>query len=87
MVNHIDLGPTRYARLKNLVSLTQSGAVTLAGHAPGKIYGRLNCVAGKRMKTVNRVFFRDEAEAVRQGFRPCASCMRAAYRAWLPANQ
>jgi hypothetical protein len=87
MIKHVDLGPTRYAQLKALVHLIQSGAMTMAGHAPGKIYGRLDCRAGKRMKTANRVFFRDEAEATAQGYRPCAVCMRAAYRAWQPTNQ
>lgn len=82
MIKHIDLGPTRYARLKALVRLKQRGEITLAGHAPGKIYGHLHCRAGKRMKAANRVFFRDEAESTAQGFRPCALCMRTAYQAW-----
>ncbi|WP_018619411.1 Ada metal-binding domain-containing protein [Spirosoma luteum] len=87
MVKHTDLGPTRYTQVKALARLKRSGNITLAGHAPGKIYGRLNCRAGKRMKTDNRVFFRDAAEAMTQGFRPCAICMRAAYRAWVPTTQ
>ena len=29
-----------------------------------------------------RVFFADEATAVRAGYRPCAVCMRAEYDAW-----
>ncbi|HEX9958566.1 MAG TPA: Ada metal-binding domain-containing protein, partial [Fibrella sp.] len=62
--------------------LVRSGAVTLAGNWPGKIYGRFNCRAGKRMAARNRVYFRDEAEAVEAGFRPCSVCLPEAYRSW-----
>ncbi|GAB3780497.1 hypothetical protein GCM10028818_32810 [Spirosoma horti] len=58
------------------------GRVRFGGHRPGKIYGLLTCRAGKRMKVDNRVFFRDEAEAIQAGYRPCAVCMPIQYRAW-----
>lgn len=82
MIYHTALGPTPFARLRALVRLVQSGCVTLGGNGPGRIYGRLDCRAGKRMKALNRVFFRDEAEAVAQEFRPCAMCLPEEYRAW-----
>lgn len=82
MIRHLDLGPTRYGQLRILVTLVKSRAITLGGHRPGKIYGQLNCWAGKRMNSENRVFFRDETEAIAQGYRPCAVCMPKAYKVW-----
>ncbi|MBL7850441.1 MAG: metal-binding protein [Cyclobacteriaceae bacterium] len=58
-----------------LRGLLKSGAVTLAGHRTLKIYGLLTCGSGKRMKKENRVFFADEREARRAGYRPCGNCM------------
>src|SRR5215211_6528627 len=51
----------------------------LAGNSKLKIYGRLNCKSGKRMKKENRVFFTSEEEAIEQGFRPCGNCLRKQY--------
>jgi len=36
----------------------------------------LNCHSGKRMKKENRVFFKNENEAISLGFRPCKNCMK-----------
>ncbi|WP_281166870.1 Ada metal-binding domain-containing protein [Segetibacter koreensis] len=47
-----------------------------------KIYGKLNCISGKRMLKQNRVFFCTEAEAIKNGFRPCGHCMRSDYKKW-----
>ena len=64
------------------------GEIALAGHRPRKVYGRLDCRAGrKQMKRRNRVFFAGEAEALQAGYRPCAVCMPDAYRAWKAAHQ
>lgn len=82
MIRHTDLGPTPFSRLRALILKRQTEAITLGGHRPGKLYGRLDCRAGKRMKPENRVFFRDEAEAIEAGYRPCAVCMPDAYQAW-----
>ncbi|MEZ0541834.1 Ada metal-binding domain-containing protein [Fibrella arboris] len=82
MIRHTALGPTRFARLRALVWLVRRGSITLGGHWPGKLYGLLTCRAGQRMKASNRVFFRDSAEAVAAGFRPCAVCLPAAYASW-----
>ena len=54
----------------------KNGSITLAGNSRLKIYGLLNCYSGKRMKRINRVFFRDEAEAKELGFRSCKNCIR-----------
>jgi len=47
-----------------------------------KIYGTLNCKSGKRMKMVNRIFFRLEYEAISLGYRPCGHCMKKKYEVW-----
>ncbi|MEZ0610566.1 Ada metal-binding domain-containing protein [Fibrella sp. WM1] len=82
MIRQIDLGTTRMAQLRQLVVLVRQGRLTLGGYGPGNIYGRLNCRAGKRMLSRNRVFFRDSQEAIKAGFRPCAVCMPTDYKAW-----
>lgn len=86
MIRHLDLGPTPFARLRALVIRKQNSTIGLGGHRPGKLYGRLGCRAGKRMKPENRVFFRDEHEAIAAGYRPCAVCMPEAYKAWKTAS-
>jgi len=45
-----------------------------AGWSPGKIFGRLDCKSGMRMKKSNRVFFHTLEDAVSQGYRPCMNC-------------
>lgn len=82
MIQHVALGSTSFAQLRALVVLIRSGRITLGGNGLGHIYGRLDCRAGKRMKSENRVFFRNKAEAVAQGFRPCGVCLPEEYRAW-----
>ena len=60
----------------------------LGGNSRGKIYGRLDCPSAlravKRGRTYqqHRVFFADEPTAVAAGYRPCAVCMRDAYKKW-----
>jgi hypothetical protein len=56
------------------------------GHRKNRIYGRLDCPAALRAIAVggyvaSRVFFADEPAAVAAGYRPCAVCMPAAYKA------
>lgn len=67
----------------------KSKKILLAGNRQLKIYGKLSCSTGKRMKPSNRVFFRNEAEAIMNGFRPCGNCLSAAYTSWkgLSKNQ
>jgi methylphosphotriester-DNA--protein-cysteine methyltransferase len=62
------------------------GKIRLAGNKKLKIYGTLHCKSGKRMKKENRVFFKDEKEAIDYGYRPCAICMSAKYSEWKIKN-
>ncbi|MDP3640463.1 MAG: Ada metal-binding domain-containing protein [Nanoarchaeota archaeon] len=45
-----------------------------AGWWPGKIFGRLDCKSGMKMKKENRVFFHTLEDAVNEGYRPCKKC-------------
>ncbi|WP_214071504.1 Ada metal-binding domain-containing protein [Mucilaginibacter sp. dw_454] len=86
MINHLDLGPTPFSRFRTLQLLIIKDEITLGGNKKLKIYGELTCNAGKRMKTVNRVFFADEQEAINAGYRPCGICMRDMYKLWKQNN-
>jgi methylated-DNA-[protein]-cysteine S-methyltransferase len=60
---------------------------TLGGHRADRIYGRLDCPGAARAiarggYVANRVFFADAPTAVAAGYRPCATCLPAEYRAW-----
>lgn len=63
--------------------LIRSGEVAFAGNSKLRIYGKLSCTSGKRMKRENRVFFRSEKEAIENGFRPCGHCMKEKYKQWI----
>ena len=65
-----------------LLKKIKEGSIILGGNKKLKIYGRLDCRSGKRMKVKNRVFFHSVEEAKKHGFRPCGNCMRAAYKKW-----
>ncbi len=65
-----------------LLSLIKNRKILWAGNRKLKIYGKLNCKSGKRMKTQNRVFFQNKQEAIALGFRPCGHCMRLEYLDW-----
>jgi methylphosphotriester-DNA--protein-cysteine methyltransferase len=86
MYNHINLGAKPFARFRALQQLIITGKITLGGYQKNKIYGTLNCKSGKRMKTQNRVFFKDEQEAVAAGYRPCGNCMPDQYKQWKQNN-
>jgi methylphosphotriester-DNA--protein-cysteine methyltransferase len=66
---------------------------TLGGHRRSKIYGRLDCPGALRVLArgntyqKSRVFFADEATAIAAGYRPCAVCLRDAYRVWKQRRQ
>jgi len=53
-----------------------------AGNATLKIFGKLNCASGKRVKRTNRVFFNSREEAIKNSFRPCGHCLKAEYKNW-----
>jgi methylphosphotriester-DNA--protein-cysteine methyltransferase len=74
--NHVELQGSA------LHSLIKNRQLTIAGNSALKIYGTLSCSSGKRMKKENRVFFVDESEAIKNGYRPCGNCLNAAYKIW-----
>lgn len=67
---------------KVLIHKYKSGDIILAGNKKLKIYGTLHCKSGKRMKSVNRVFFSNKEAAKNEGYRPCGRCMRVDYLKW-----
>jgi methylphosphotriester-DNA--protein-cysteine methyltransferase len=76
MIGHDSINPLE------LSSLIRKGRIAFGGNRPLKIYGRLNCGSGKRMKMKNRVFFTTEKEAIGEGYRACGHCMKEAYKEW-----
>jgi hypothetical protein len=82
MINHIDLGQDPEERSRTIGALICKGDVTLGGYKKAKIYGLLSCSSGKRMKVENRVFFKDEEEALANGYRPCGHCLKYKYAEW-----
>ncbi|HUP10934.1 MAG TPA: Ada metal-binding domain-containing protein [Niastella sp.] len=82
MIRHIELGNDVAARQAAVWRLIHNKEIGLGGYGPGKIYGTLRCASGKRVKAKNRVFFKNEAEAIAAGYRPCAHCMREKYLKW-----
>lgn len=82
MHQHLHLGDTPFGRNRKLLALIVAGEVTLGGYSKSNIYGTLKCRPGKRMKPINRVFFKSEMEALQAGYRPCAHCMNYQYKLW-----
>lgn len=59
----------------------------LGGYRRKKIYGRLDCPSALRaiekgQYVKYRVFFAEEATAIKAGYRPCGLCCPDQYRAW-----
>ena len=86
MIYHLVLGKTRFTRSRALHKLIATGEIKLAGNKKLKIYGTLKCSSGKRLKLENRVFFKNEDEAINNGYRPCGNCMPADYKLWKNNN-
>lgn len=63
-----------YKILKNGKVVPSSIPGRYAGWRPGKIFGRLDCWSGMRMKKENRVFFLTWDNAIAEGYRPCKNC-------------
>lgn len=82
MVKHEDLGGNKSEQTQKLFRLIRSGDISLGGYMKGRIYGTLRCSSGKRMKLENRVFFKNEQEAIAWGYRPCGNCMPEKYKIW-----
>lgn len=56
--------------------------ILFGGNRKLKIYGKLSCASGKRMKRESRVFFASEKEALAFNYRPCGHCMKMEYEKW-----
>lgn len=82
MIHHITLGNTSEERRKALFPLIRSGVITLGGYKKAGIYGLLSCASGRQMKVAHRIFFSDEQEAVRAGYRPCGHCLPRQHKLW-----
>ncbi|MEX6686442.1 Ada metal-binding domain-containing protein [Danxiaibacter flavus] len=82
MIRQIDAGVDEASQKKQLRKLIRQGTIQYAGYIPGKIYGRLSCSSGKRMKAKNRIFFSNEEEAILAGYRPCGHCLKERYKMW-----
>jgi methylphosphotriester-DNA--protein-cysteine methyltransferase len=76
MIFHNNISPVK------LRSLIRRQLILIGGNSKLKIYGKLNCRSGKRIKKENRVFFNSIDEALDQQFRPCAHCMYDDYKKW-----
>jgi hypothetical protein len=76
MITHTELNE------KQVRQLIHKSIVTIAGNRNLKIFGKLNCRSGKRMKKINRIFFESVQEALRNNFRPCGHCMKPEYNQW-----
>lgn len=82
MIHHTAIDGGDFAGKRRLVAQIHQQFITLAGNRALKIYGTLRCRSGKRMKDTNRVFFINEQEARKNGYRPCAHCMHKTYLLW-----
>jgi methylphosphotriester-DNA--protein-cysteine methyltransferase len=47
-----------------------------------KIYEKLDCKSGEKMKKDNRVFFKSKHKALINGYRPCGNCIHKTYAVW-----
>ena len=66
--------PKKYKILQNGTIIESSIPGKYAGWRPGKIFGRLDCKSGVRMRKENRVFFLTWDDAINQHYRPCKKC-------------
>jgi Metal binding domain of Ada len=72
----------RHLSNRQVFQKIKSGKIKLGGNSKLRIYGKLHCKSGKRIKVENRVFFETEQEAKNEGFRPCSHCLRNEYLIW-----
>ena len=68
------LSPPKYKVLKDGKIIESGFPGRYAGYSVGRIFGRLDCQSGMRMKKENRVFFLTWEDAILQGYRPCQNC-------------
>ncbi|MFS4492541.1 Ada metal-binding domain-containing protein [Maribacter sp. 2308TA10-17] len=76
MIQHKDISDTK------LRTKLKAEVIVFGGNKNLKIYGKLDCKSGRRMKRENRVFFISEKEALQNNFRPCGHCMKTDYKKW-----
>ncbi|TMM59210.1 metal-binding protein [Maribacter algarum] len=76
MIQHEDISDTE------LRTKLKADLIVFGGNKKLKIYGRLDCKSGLRMKRENRVFFISEKEALINKYRPCGHCMKMEYKKW-----
>ncbi|WP_411824505.1 Ada metal-binding domain-containing protein [Leptospira sp. 'Mane'] len=67
---------------RELRARIRNRTIIFGGNRKLKIYGKLNCKSGKRMKKENRILFSSEKEAILEGYRPCGHCMKSDYLSW-----
>lgn len=63
-----------YKILKNGHIIESEVLGRYAGWKVGKIFGRLDCKSGMKMKKENRVFFHTYQDAINEGYIPCKKC-------------
>ena len=78
---------TSQMRGRDIWPLVHAGQIKLGGYRNRKIYGRLDCKSAIRhLKNgtyqKSRVLFASEAEAIQEGYRPCAKCLPKHYAKW-----
>lgn len=73
MIIHKSLG-NGFTASRQLKQLIDAGIIQLAGNRKLRIYGKLDCYSGRRLKKENRVFFSSEQEAIDLGYRCCKNC-------------
>jgi len=66
--------PKEYKLLKDGKTVISRIPGKYAGYKRGKIFGRLDCKSGMRMRKENRVFFLTWDDAIGEGYRPCKNC-------------
>ena len=71
---------------KELSNKILTNQINYGGNKKLKIFGKLNCKSGKRMKKENRVFFETIEEAKKLEYRPCGHCMKVEYSKWKKNN-
>ncbi len=74
MTHHDEISDER------LRAYLRRGEIRFAGNLRLKIYGTLTCKSGKRIKRSHWVFYKEEQEALDQGYSPCGHCMKTAYQ-------
>jgi proteasome lid subunit RPN8/RPN11 len=70
----IEIVEKLYKILKDGTFIKSEIPGTYAAYSREKIFGRLDCKSGMKMKKENRVFFHSLEDAVREGYRPCKKC-------------